>query len=76
MLNEYLLGKKMNERYVPGSPVVETSPSNAGREGSTPGPGAKILHGSGPKKQNIKQKQYCNKFNKDFENGPHLKKLF
>ena len=27
-----------------------------------------------PKSQNIKQKQYCNKFNKDFKNGPHLKK--
>ena len=26
------------------------------------------------KTQNIKQKQYCNKFNKDFKNGPHSKK--
>ena len=26
-----------------------------------------------PKTQNIKQKQYCNKFNKDFKNGPHQK---
>ena len=26
------------------------------------------------KNQNIKQKQYCNKFNKDFKNGPHQKK--
>ena len=26
------------------------------------------------KHQSIKQKQYCNKFNKDFENGPHQKK--
>ena len=26
------------------------------------------------KKQNIKQKQYCNKFNKDFKNDPHQKK--
>ena len=26
------------------------------------------------KKQNIKQKQYCNKFSKDFKNGPHQKK--
>ena len=24
-----------------------------------------------PRNQNIKQKQYCNKFNKDFKNGPH-----
>ena len=26
------------------------------------------------KKPDIKQKQYCNKFNKDFKNGPHPKK--
>jgi len=26
------------------------------------------------KNQNIKQKQYCNTFNKDFKNGPHQKK--
>ena len=25
------------------------------------------------KNQNMKQKQYCNTFNKDFENGPHTK---
>ena len=29
----------------------------------------------GQKNQNIKQKQYCNKVNKDFKNGPHLKIL-
>ena len=28
------------------------------------------------KNRNIKQKQYYNKFNKDFENGPHQKKKF
>ena len=27
----------------------------------------------GPENQSIKQKQYCNKFNKDFKNGPHQK---
>ena len=26
------------------------------------------------KHQNIKQKQYCNKFTKDFKHGPYLKK--
>ena len=31
-------------------------------------------HVSQPKNQNIKQKQCCNKFNKDFKNGPHFKK--
>ena len=28
----------------------------------------------GQKKQNIKQKQYCNKFTKDFKNSPPQKK--
>ena len=55
-------------RDFPGGPVVKTLPSNSGGEGSIPGrelrfhmPGAKIL-------KNIKQKQYCNRFNKDFKN--------
>ena len=58
----------------PGGPVVKTSPSKAGGAGSIPGRGAKIPHASWPKKQNIKQKQYFNKFNKDLKNGPHQKK--
>ena len=40
-----------------------------------PGWGAKISHASQPKNQNIKQKQYYNKFNKDFKSGPHKKKI-
>ena len=60
----------------PGGPVVKTSPSKAGGAGSIPGGGAKIPHASWPKQGNIKkQKQYCNKFNKDFKNGPHQKNL-
>ena len=59
---------------VPGGPVVGTSPSSAGGVRSIPGRGAKIPHASRPKNQNIKQKQYCNKFNKNFKNGPHQKK--
>ena len=31
---------------------------------------AEIPHASRTKNQNMKQKQYCNKFNKDFKNGP------
>ena len=54
--------------------MVETSTSNAGGAGSIPGRGAKIPHALQPKNQNIKQKQYCNKFNKNFKNGPHKKK--
>ena len=39
--------------------------------GSIPGWGVKIPHALWLKKQNIKQKQYCNKFNKELKNGPH-----
>ena len=46
---------------------------SAGGVGLIPGQGAKIIHASGPKK--IKQKQYCNKLNKDFKNGLHQKNL-
>ena len=55
----------------PGGPVIKTLPSNAGGVGSIPGQGAKISHASWPKKQNMKQKKYCNKFYKDFRNGPY-----
>ena len=50
--------------------MVKTSPSNTGGEGSIPGGELRshVVRG-----QKIKQKQYCNKFNKDFKNGP-LKK--
>ena len=33
-----------------------------------------ILHALGPKHQNIKQKHYCNKFNKDFTQMVHIRK--
>ena len=39
-----------------------------------PGQGVKIPYALWPKTQKVKQKQHCNKFNKDFKNGPHLKK--
>ena len=54
--------------------MVKTLPSSAKGMGLIPGQGAKISHASGPKYQDIKQKQYCNKFNKDLKNGPHKKK--
>ena len=48
--------------------MVKTLPSNAGDAGLIPGQGAKIPHALRPKNQNIKQKQYCNKFSKkDFK---------
>ena len=34
----------------------------------------RFLHALGPKKQNIKQKWYCNKSNKAFKDVPHFKK--
>ena len=54
---------------------MKPSPFNPEGVGSVPGWGAKIPHASQPKNQNIEQKQYCNKLNKDFKNGPHKKKI-
>ena len=59
---------------LPFRTVVKTSPSNTDDAGSVHGQRAKVTYSSGQKTQNIKQKQYCNKFNKDFKNGPHQKK--
>ena len=58
----------------PGCPVVKTLSYNAGSVSLISGRGAEIPHASWPEHQNIKQKQYCNKSNKDFENAPHQKK--
>ena len=57
------------------TPVVKTLPSSIRVTGSIPDWGVKISHASRPKNQNIKKRQYCNKFNKNFRNGPHKKKL-
>ena len=51
--------------------MVKNLPSNAEGVGSIPGQGPKIPHGSRPESQNIKQKQYCNRLNKDFKDGPY-----
>ena len=56
-----------------GGTVVQTLLSKPRGVGLIPGWGTKIPHASWPKKQIIKQKQYCNKFNKDFKNGLHKK---
>ena len=64
----------------PGSLVIATSPSNAGSAHLVSSQGAKIPHASLPKKkekkrnQNTNQNQYCDKFNKNFKNGPQEKK--
>ena len=71
----FYMGVKTTQwRDLPGGPVVKTSPSNAGGVGSIPGQGVKIPHVSQPKNQNIKQKQYCNKFNKDLKKWSTSKK--
>ena len=51
--------------------MVKISPSNVGDVGSIPGEGAEIALASWPK--NLKHKQYCNKYNEDFNNSPHQK---
>ena len=55
--------------------MVKTLFSNAESMSSIPDWESKIPHTSWPKYQNIKQKQYCNQFNKDFKNGSHQKNL-
>ena len=58
-----------------GGLVVQILPPTARGAGLIPGRGAKTPHAS----QLKNQEQYCNKFNKDFKNGPHqkiLKKYF
>ena len=61
-------------RHFLGGPMFKTLPSNAGGDGSIPDQRAEIPHALWPKNQNIKQKQYCDTFNKDFENGPRQEK--
>ena len=48
--------------------MVTSSPPNVGDAGLIPGWGTEIPRASWPKNQNMKQKQYGNKFNKYFEN--------
>ena len=55
--------------------MIETSPSNAGDVGLVSGQGTEIPPALQPKKQNVRQRQYCNEFSKDFKNGPHQKIL-
>ena len=53
----------------PGGPAVTPSHFNAGSVGSIPGGGAGIPHALQPKTK-TQNKQYCDKFNKDFKKGP------
>ena len=47
--------------------MVNTSSSSAGGAGLIPGPGVRVPCASGQKAEHKQQKQYCNKFNKDFK---------
>ena len=57
----------MRDWDLPGEQVVKTSPSNERYAGSVSVQGAEIPCTLRPKIKDIKQKQYCNKFNKDFK---------
>ena len=77
MLNTFLLNEPTLKTQVWTSLTVQWLRHRLPMQGvwvCIPGQGAKIPQASGLKTQNIKQKQYCNKFNKDFKNGPHKKK--
>ena len=65
----------MQRMHLPAGPVVTIPPSSAGGWSSVRGWGIKTPHASGPKPQTIKQKQYCNKVNKDFKNCLHQRIL-
>ena len=64
---------KVLSRDFPDGPLVKTLPCNAGGVCLIPNREAKIPHASGAKNQNVKQKQYHNKFNTDFKDGPYKK---
>ena len=73
--NEFLDSRGCVTRGFPGVRCSRLHPSSAGGAVLSPGWVAKIPHASWPKnKKTIEQKQYCNKFSKDFKNGKKKKK--
>ena len=66
---------RIRERDFPSGPLLKAPPSTAGDTGSIPGQGGKILHASGPKNEQVKQKQYCNRFSKDLKRKPPCQHL-
>ena len=73
-MNPHLKSKRRTED-IPSSSVVKTSPSIAGCAALIRDREANIPHALWPKNQNIKQKQYCNKFNIDFKNDPQQQSI-
>ena len=70
LLQEY---KMVFHGDFPCSPMVKTLLANAGGMSSIPSQRAKKIHM--PYEQNIEQKQYCDKFNKDFKKMIPIKKI-
>ena len=58
----------------PGGPVAKTPLPMQGVQVQCLVRESRFHMPHGQKTQNIKQNQYCNKFNKDFKNSPHQKK--
>ena len=56
--------------------MIDTSSFNTGGVGSISGQGAKIPHALWPRYKYRKQKQYSNKFDKDFKRMVHIRKIF
>ena len=70
------MGQKFHLGDFPGGAVVKTLPSNAGGVGSILGREAKIPRARGQKKQNTKQKQCCNRFDKDFKKASYQSHIY
>ena len=64
---------KLQRWVFPGAPVVKNLPSKAGGASLIPGLEAKIPRASREKKPKQRTETNCNKFNKDFKNGPRQK---
>ena len=64
--------KEYEYRGFPEVPVVKTLSSDGRGTGLISGWGAKISCILRPKNKNIKQEQYCNKFNKGFKKQKHF----
>ena len=61
---------KTKRQGLPGSPVIKISPSGQGVQVQSLVEELRSHMPCGQKNQSIKQKQYCNKFNKDLKNSP------
>ena len=66
---------RRNRWHFPGDPVVKTSPSNAGVVGQSLIWELRSHMPHVKKTQNIKQKQYCKRLNKNFKNAPNQTNL-